>query len=301
MDLRIINFPDKDFKKYLVDTFDKDGDGEISLTEALTITKVLCSRKGIKSIAGIEYLPNLEVLDCSKNAIENIDISENKNLKYLNCCTNPIHSLNIKNNPTLTMLYCGNCYINELDCSLNKNLEILSCRFNPLKKINLQENKKLTILRVRRCQLEKLELYNLKALQVLDCSENKLYELRLHKNEELIHLNCSYNDLYGDLYVGNNLNLKYLECYGNKNLESITISEEQHIEKIYSKIIPTTNSYRRYLQWREYQEEKMNDADYWSEFYEDEQAYYDGWSREDVESGLADAYENDLDARWNTD
>ena len=75
VDLRIINFPDKVFKKYLIDTFDKDGDGEISLTEALTITKVLCPQKGIKSIAGIEYLSNLEVLDCSRNEVENIDIS----------------------------------------------------------------------------------------------------------------------------------------------------------------------------------------------------------------------------------
>lgn len=61
MDLRVINFPDKIFKKYLIDTFDKDGDGEISLTEALTITQVLCSQKGIKSVAGIEYLSNLEL------------------------------------------------------------------------------------------------------------------------------------------------------------------------------------------------------------------------------------------------
>lgn len=28
---------------------------------------------------------------------------------------------------------------------------------------------------------------------------------------------------------------------------------------------------------------------------------YDGWSREDVESGLADAFEGDLDAYWNID
>lgn len=25
----------------------------------------------------------------------------------------------------------------------------------------------------------------------------------------------------------------------------------------------------------------------------------DGWSKEDIESGLADAFEGDLDARWN--
>ena len=41
--------------------------------------------------------------------------------------------------------------------------------------------------------------------------------------------------------------------------------------------------------------------DDWSDPYGDEQAYYGGWSREDVESGLADAYEGDIDARWNTD
>ena len=41
----------------------------------------------------------------------------------------------------------------------------------------------------------------------------------------------------------------------------------------------------------DYEAEKMNDADDWSDPYGDEQAYYGGWSREDVESGLADAYE----------
>lgn len=51
----------------------------------------------------------------------------------------------------------------------------------------------------------------------------------------------------------------------------------------------------------DYESEKMNDADNWSDPYGDEQAYYGGWSREDVESGLADVYEGDIDARWNND
>ena len=51
----------------------------------------------------------------------------------------------------------------------------------------------------------------------------------------------------------------------------------------------------------DYESEKMNDTDNWSDPYGDEQAYYGGWSREDVESGLADAYEGDSDARWNND
>ena len=41
----------------------------------------------------------------------------------------------------------------------------------------------------------------------------------------------------------------------------------------------------------DYESEKMNDAEDWSDPYGDEQVYYDGWSREDVENGLPDAYE----------
>lgn len=43
----------------------------------------------------------------------------------------------------------------------------------------------------------------------------------------------------------------------------------------------------------------MYDADNRSDLYGYEQDYYDGWNREDIESGLADAYENDQSARWN--
>lgn len=48
-----------------------------------------------------------------------------------------------------------------------------------------------------------------------------------------------------------------------------------------------------------YEVECMNDNG--SDPYGDERAYYDGWSREDVESGLADAFESDWDTRWNID
>lgn len=58
--------------------------------------------------------------------------------------------------------------------------------------------------------------------------------------------------------------------------------------------------YRKTSFW-DYEDEKMNDVDNWSDPYGDEQAYYDGWSKDDVESGLSDAYEGDFDARWNND
>ena len=51
------------------------------------------------------------------------------------------------------------------------------------------------------------------------------------------------------------------------------------------------NTYSRRTSFWGYEEERMNDVDNWSDPYGDSQAFYDGWSREDVESGLADAYE----------
>lgn len=53
----------------------------------------------------------------------------------------------------------------------------------------------------------------------------------------------------------------------------------------------TSKTYSRRTSFWGYEEERMNDVDNWSDPYGDSQAFYDGWSREDVESGLADAYE----------
>lgn len=50
------------------------------------------------------------------------------------------------------------------------------------------------------------------------------------------------------------------------------------------------SNYHKTSFW-DYENEKMNDYDNWSDPFGDERAFYDGWSREDVESGLADAYE----------
>lgn len=56
------------------------------------------------------------------------------------------------------------------------------------------------------------------------------------------------------------------------------------------KVKKLASNYHKTSFW-DYENEKMNDYDNWSDPLGDEKAFYDGWSREDVESGLADAYE----------
>jgi Leucine-rich repeat (LRR) protein len=107
MDIQIIDFPDQKFKEYIIRHFDKDGDGEISFDEALSISVIYCRNMGITSLQGIEYMPNLRKLDCSYNRIEIIDC---------------------KNNPTLLELHCRNNHpLTAIDISLCVDLEYLNC------------------------------------------------------------------------------------------------------------------------------------------------------------------------------
>ncbi|MDT3386948.1 MAG: hypothetical protein LIR46_04185, partial [Bacteroidota bacterium] len=60
-----IPIEDSNFKIYLVENFDTDTDGEISYEEATSVTSISFNynEKHIASVKGIEYFPNLEVIE----------------------------------------------------------------------------------------------------------------------------------------------------------------------------------------------------------------------------------------------
>ena len=81
----IIEIPDTNFKTYLLENFDKNQDGEISLSEAKAVKEINCSNKGIEVLDGIEKFVNLESLDCSNNQIDDLELRFNKKLNRLVC------------------------------------------------------------------------------------------------------------------------------------------------------------------------------------------------------------------------
>jgi len=86
---------------------------------------VRCLR--IKSLQGIEYFTNLEVLDCSFNQLTNLDVSKNVNLAKLYCSNSQLTSLDISKNVNLTTLYCSENQLTSLDLSKNVKLIALYC------------------------------------------------------------------------------------------------------------------------------------------------------------------------------
>jgi len=83
-----VEIPDANFKAFLMENFDTDKDGKISLAEAMAVTEINCSNRNIKDLTGIEKFENLVKLNCSNNQLDELELSYNKKIDWLNCSGN---------------------------------------------------------------------------------------------------------------------------------------------------------------------------------------------------------------------
>ena len=81
----IVVIPDANFKSYLLENFDKNNDGNITISEANAVKAINCAGKNINDLTGIEKFINLESLDCSNNNLLELEIRYNKKLNKLAC------------------------------------------------------------------------------------------------------------------------------------------------------------------------------------------------------------------------
>ena len=88
----IVEIPDANFKAYLLESFDINKDGEISISEANAVVDIDCSNRNIKDLTGIQKFINLERLNCNNNLLEELELRYNKKLNRL-VCTNNVEPL----------------------------------------------------------------------------------------------------------------------------------------------------------------------------------------------------------------
>lgn len=66
------------FMKYCYAHFDFNEDGKVSKTEANAATKINLFDTNVKTLTGICYFPNLEIINCSNcNRLTSVDLSHN--------------------------------------------------------------------------------------------------------------------------------------------------------------------------------------------------------------------------------
>ena len=139
-----VSIPDTAFLYALIEEgVDTNGDGEISYSEAESVTHLDVSGEGITDLSGIEAFVNLGDLTCSNNQLTSLDVTGCASLTRLSCAGNQLSSLDVSNNTALEGLYCNENQLTTLDVSKNTELKTLACGKNKLSNLDISKNIKL--------------------------------------------------------------------------------------------------------------------------------------------------------------
>lgn len=185
-----LNFPDEEFRRFLKECCDKNGDGKLDVDiKNMTIP----TSYAIKSLEGIRFFEDLEKLDCHGIGLTTLNVGKNFKLKELDCSGNqlkeyyPILSSGLKklncSNNKLTYMNLGILYglnLEEVNCSNNKITNIVMDSVGELVKFDCSNNDLMT-LDVSQCF----------KLKELNCSGNQLMELDVSSQTQLKQLDCS--------------------------------------------------------------------------------------------------------------
>ena len=188
-------FPDRNFREYIKETCDTNGDGLLSQAEISATTDIYIGYEDISSVKGLEYFVGLKAFCCDVGDITELDISKNKALQYLSCTNNQLSKLDTSKNPNLLEIHCDKNKLTELDVSKNKKLQSLSCYGNKLTKLDLRQNTKLRELRCSDSLLTELDLSKNALIEFLSCEQNRITTLNLKNNKKLQRLYCNSNQI----------------------------------------------------------------------------------------------------------
>lgn len=207
------NFPDSVFRAYVNQYIDKDHNGSLSASEMDGVYTISLRKKGITSMQGIEYFPNLEELNCGENQISNLDLSQNTKLLVLYTDENPISTLDLTHNPELKVFNCFHDTLTQLDLSQNTMLEQLVAGGSLLQEIDTRNNPNLKVFMYLAGNAKSFDFSQNPQLQSIWISGTPMTSLDVSTNKNLSQLWChttnlSTIDLMGFPYLnGSSVNL----------------------------------------------------------------------------------------------
>ena len=193
-----IVFPDYHFSNKLQEniTLDTNHDGQIQVSEAQAATSLTLNDAGIVDLTGIEYFTNLQSLNCSNNALTNLN---------LNGLTN------------LYSLYCDANQLTSLDVSYLPNLQILTTQLNPL-----------TSLNVSGLHLTQLWCYDTNLSQVNVSGMTSLTDLRCYNMPQVVSINAANAVNLTNFATGIMPNLTSLNLSGTK-IQELNLLEYNNV------------------------------------------------------------------------
>lgn len=209
------NFPDTNFRQYVKDEFDKDGNEVLSADEIAAADTIFVTGKPITSIEGIAYFTALTNLMCSNTKLTTLDTSYNTELVFLECNeVSTLTSLNVSQNTKLKVLRCNDNALADLNLTNNTALEKLECGGNEFTTLDLSKNTNLKYFGFFNGKLSSLDLTHNTNLEELYFCGNNFSTIDISKNTKLKFLHLFSNQLI-TLDTSKNSNLQRLWVYTN--------------------------------------------------------------------------------------
>lgn len=203
-----VEIPDAAFAAYLLASYDTNGDGVMSHGEMGGIEYIDCSNLGISSLKGIEHCGRLLYLDCSRNPIQQLDLTECSELQSLIASECDIAQIHLCNNTELTEI--------RLDG-------------NPLQTMELGNAPDLQRLVVSDTQLTSLDVSGYGALEYISATDCRIATVNLTGCRSL-----------KSIYIGGNL-LRHIDL---RSLPSLTeyganLVESPYLESVHADVQPS--------------------------------------------------------------
>lgn len=206
------SFPDPAFLACVL-AFDTDGSGTLSDAECAAVTRLDVRGKGITSLEGVGFFPELTYLNCIGNDIAQLPLEHLSRLTNLLCNENSLTSLDLSQTPALEVLHCHDNLLTALDVSALPHLRELACGDNPFTSLDVSHNPELAYLLYLGGPLRTLTLSGNDALVDLWCSYSLVSELDLSQAPNLEILGVERSDL------------RYLDLSANAHLTEVMAAD----------------------------------------------------------------------------
>ena len=245
-------FTDDNFRQFVQNSVDKNGDGCLSRAERIAVRSIDISNQTVENLKGIELFDKLTYLKIDNAGLRSVDLSDNLNLLTLTIIGNQeLHNLDIKNNFKLLTIVVEDSPIDSLDVNNNERLIRIDAFYCGLNEIDISNNYNLEYLKLEGNNISSIDVRHLKNLYIFNCQNNPISTVDVSYNSNLKQLVCqkcplgeidvSSNSLLESLWcsgigadhldVSNNPLLEQLFC-GNNNIAGLDLSENDKLTDI---------------------------------------------------------------------
>lgn len=200
---KITNIPDANFRKKLKNLIPNAFSDETLLTnhpDVGKVTNIDVSNSSIVSLEGLNYFPNITVLNCDINNITELDLKGNKKLTSLSFSHNKINNIDVSN---LT------------------DLMIFNANYNKFVTVNLSHNTSLVHVELdKNTSLECVDIRGMRGISTLNLNTSSLISLKIHdavKNNNGIKAlkTLRGQNLTIEVYTSSAVNTDYTLSNGN--------------------------------------------------------------------------------------